>query len=62
MFTVLTLWGAQRRFYDRISRRDFLQVGALGLGSLALPDLLRLRAERLWQLLDDGEPIPELVG
>src|SRR5262245_39354535 len=45
MFTVLTLWGAQRRFCDRISRRDFLQVGALGLGGLALPDLLRLRAE-----------------
>src|SRR5262245_32634081 len=45
MFTVLTLWGASRRFCDRISRRDFLQVGALGLGGLALPDLLRLRAE-----------------
>jgi hypothetical protein len=26
------------------SRRDFLRVGALGLGGLALPDLLRLRA------------------
>src|SRR5258708_353644 len=29
---------------DRVSRRDFLQLGALGLGSLTLPDLLRLRA------------------
>jgi hypothetical protein len=45
MFPVLTLWGAKRRFCDRISRRDFLQVGALGLGGLTLPNLLRLRAE-----------------
>src|SRR5579872_790977 len=42
---VLTFWGARRRFCDRINRRDFLQVGALGLGGLALPDILRLRAE-----------------
>jgi hypothetical protein len=27
------------------TRRDFLQLGALGLGGLALPDVLRLRAE-----------------
>jgi hypothetical protein len=42
---VLTLWGANRRFCDRINRRDFLRVGALGLGGLTLPDILRLRAE-----------------
>jgi len=42
---VLTLWGDQHRFCDRVNRRDFLRVGALGLGGLALPDLLRLRAE-----------------
>jgi len=29
---------------DGRSRRDFLKVGVLGLGGLALPDLLRLRA------------------
>ncbi len=29
---------------DGLNRRDFLKVGALGLGSLALPDLLRIRA------------------
>src|SRR4051812_45305629 len=29
---------------DGVLRRDFLKVGALGLGSLALPDLLRCRA------------------
>ena len=42
---MLTLWGDQHRFCDRVNRRDFLRVGALGLGGLALPDLLRLRAE-----------------
>jgi hypothetical protein len=41
---MLTLWGAKHRFCDRINRRDFLQVGALGLGGLTLADLLRLRA------------------
>jgi uncharacterized protein (DUF1501 family) len=43
--TVLTFWGPPRRFCDRIHRRDFLRIGALGLGGLALPDILRLRAQ-----------------
>jgi hypothetical protein len=30
---------------DRTSRRDFLRVGALGVGSLALPGLLRARSQ-----------------
>src|SRR5262249_23779484 len=29
---------------DGLNRRDFLRVGALGMGSMALSDLLRLRA------------------
>src|SRR5258707_906822 len=29
---------------DGASRRDFLKVGALGMGGLMLPDLLRARA------------------
>src|SRR6267378_4090261 len=41
---MLTFWGPQRRFCDRVSRRDFLRVGALGLGGLTLADVLRLRA------------------
>jgi len=32
------------RFCDGASRRDFLQVGALGLGGLALPQLLKAEA------------------
>src|SRR5262245_66690262 len=38
---MLTVWGQPRRFCDGISRRDFLRVGALGLGGLTLADLLR---------------------
>ena len=41
---MLTLWGPEHRFCDRVNRRDFLRVGALGLGGLTLADLLRLRA------------------
>jgi hypothetical protein len=42
---MLTFWGLPRRFCDRVSRRDFLKVGALGLGGLTLADVLRLRAQ-----------------
>jgi hypothetical protein len=39
------LWGSRRRTTcDGGTRRDFLRVGALGLGGLMLPDLLRARA------------------
>jgi hypothetical protein len=42
---MLTFWGAPRRFCDRVNRRDFLKVGALGLGGLTLADVLRLRSQ-----------------
>jgi hypothetical protein len=42
---MLTLWGAKHRFCDGLNRRDFLRVGALGIGGLTLPDLLRLQAQ-----------------
>ena len=42
---MLTLWGAGHRFCDRVTRRDFLRAGALGLGGLTLADVLRLRAQ-----------------
>jgi hypothetical protein len=41
---MFTYWGGPHRSCDRISRRDFLQVGALGLGGMTLADVLRLRA------------------
>jgi hypothetical protein len=40
---MLTLWGAKQKFCDGITRRSFLQIGALGTG-LTLADLLRARA------------------
>lgn len=42
---MLTYWGRKHRCCDNISRRDFLQVGALGLGGMTLADVLRLRAD-----------------
>ena len=41
---MLTVWGQKQRTCDGVSRRDFLRVGALGLGGLTLADMLRLRA------------------
>ncbi len=41
---MLTLTGNRHTFCDGISRRSFLKVGALGLGGLALADVLRLRS------------------
>ncbi len=41
---MLTFLGRSRRYCDGISRRDFLRVGALGVGGLSLADLLRLQA------------------
>ena len=38
---MFTLVGKSRRFCDGLSRRGFLQVGALGVGGLTLPQLLR---------------------
>ncbi len=42
---MLTLSGSRQTFYDGISRRSFLQAGALGLGGWGLADLLQLRAD-----------------
>ncbi len=43
---MLNVWGKkQKRLCDGLSRRDFLQVGTLGLGGLTLADLLRLKAQ-----------------
>jgi uncharacterized protein (DUF1501 family) len=42
---MLTFLGAKQRFCDQYSRRDFLKVGALGIGGLTLADILRLKAQ-----------------
>ena len=41
MFALHTARGP--RHCDGLSRREWLRVGALGVGGLALPDLLRLQ-------------------
>jgi hypothetical protein len=43
---MLTIWGKkQKPLCDGLSRREFLRVGALGLGGLTLADLLGHRAQ-----------------
>jgi len=42
---MIKILGKQQSFCDGVSRRNFLQIGALGLGGLALPDLLRAEAQ-----------------
>ncbi len=41
---MLRIFGGGARDCDGVTRRSFLQAGVLGLGGLAVPDLLRLRA------------------
>jgi hypothetical protein len=41
---MLTITGDRRTRCDHFPRRDFLKIGALGLGGMMLPDLLRLEA------------------
>lgn len=43
---MITIPGTSRRFCDGISRRNFLCIGALGFGGLALPDILRAEQEQ----------------
>src|SRR5947199_2383548 len=44
--TMLEFIGRADRSCDGVSRRSFLKVGALAVGGLTLPQLLRARAER----------------
>ena len=41
---MLTFYGRQKLLCDGLARRDFLQLGALGLGGLTLPHLLQAEA------------------
>ena len=42
---MLTILGQRSRFCDGLSRRNFLKIGALGLGGLSMPQLLRAEAQ-----------------
>jgi hypothetical protein len=54
---VLTIPGSTQRFCDGLSRRDFLKVGALGVGGLTLADLLRLRASGSTRAASRGKAV-----
>ncbi len=41
---MLTIYGQKNRFCDGVSRRNFLKIGALGMGGLALPGLFKAEA------------------
>jgi hypothetical protein len=41
---MLSIYGGPSRFCDGVSRRNFIRIGALGLGGLALPRLLQAEA------------------
>jgi hypothetical protein len=41
---MLTIYGKRSRFCDGVSRRNFIKIGALGLGGLALPQILQAEA------------------
>jgi hypothetical protein len=41
---MLTILGNKNRFCDGITRRNFLKIGALGLGGLTLPQILKAEA------------------
>ena len=42
---MLKILGPKQRFCDGVSRRNFLKIGALGLGGLSLPQLLQAEAQ-----------------
>ena len=42
---MLTIYGQRSRFCDGVSRRNFLKIGALGLGGLTLPQLLQAETQ-----------------
>src|SRR5438128_9364833 len=42
---MLTILGPKQRFCDGISRRNFLKIGALGLGGLSLSQLLQAESQ-----------------
>ena len=42
---MLTIPGPKSRFCDGLSRRSWLRIGGLGMGGLALPDILRAESQ-----------------
>jgi hypothetical protein len=67
---MLSILGRSQRFCDHLSRRQFLKIGGLALGGLALPQLLRAEAQAgiksghksvIMVFLSGGPPHQDLV-
>ena len=60
---MLTLLGpaSNARHCDGVSRRDFLRIGAVGMGGLSLAQLLALEAQADAQAQADSQPV-KLAG
>jgi len=67
---MLSILGPAHRFCDRLSRRQFLQIGGLAMGGLSLPQLLRAEAQAgiktshksvIMVFLSGGPPHQDLV-
>src|SRR5258706_10455854 len=43
---MLSVLGSPQRLCDRLTRREVLTIGALGVGGIALPDILRAEAQQ----------------
>ena len=52
---MLTILGPKNRFCDGVSRRNFLKIGALGLGGLSLPQILQADSARGSKLSQVGD-------
>ena len=42
---MLTVFGDKGRYCDGVPRRDFLKIGGLAMGGLAMPDILRAESQ-----------------
>ena len=42
---MLSIWGPETKLCDRVSRREILKIGALGLGGMSLPQLLQAESQ-----------------
>jgi hypothetical protein len=60
MLTILAPKPGNSGFCDGVSRRNFLKIGALGLGGLALPQLLQ--AEAVSGIDVSKTTVPDLSG
>ena len=52
---MLSIYGKPQRLCSGVSRRELLTIGALGLGGLALPDLLRAETPQGRAQVEEGD-------